>query len=291
MKARPRPVPFLIGMVALYFVAVGFYNLLQIGSCSTPPSDGLPACPPGSERYFFYMFAGLFGAIVSVVAGGGAMLFLGLFGTIGGTALYAGLRPDSTVDKLFYLPFALGFLLPVAIPLVLAPLGAMKQRRAANLLANGVEAIGTALNVDDTGVTINNNPRVKVRFKIEPTNGMPPFEAEKTVTVSRLNIPRVGDRYPVWFDPTDPRQWAFGTGMDESASPRVRKLFELAGRAVRPVAPAPGYPAPGADPFASPASDAYAELQSLNAQRAAGSLSDAEFADRTAALLRRMRTA
>lgn len=291
MKARPKPIPFLIGVVGLYFVARGFHGLLQIGSCSTPPSDGLPPCPPGSEQHFFMLFGGMVAAIVSVIAGGGALLFFGLFATMGGTALYTGLQPESAVEKAFYVPFALGFLLPVFVPLVLVPMGLAKQRKGARLVATGVEAIGTVLQVDDTNVTINNNPRVKLRFRIEPLNGMPAFEANKTVTVSRLDIPRVGDRYPVWFDPADPQQWAFGTSVDETAAPGVRRLFELAGRVVGPTAPPPGYPAPGADVFASPANDAYAELQSLNAQRAAGTISTEEFAERTAAVLKRMRTA
>lgn len=290
MSPKPKPVPFLVGLVALYFVWQGFSELMQIGSCSTPPSDGLPACPPGSEKHFFYVFGGLVVAIGATIAGGGALLFFGLFATIGLSALTAGLAPESTVEKAFWIPFALGFLSPVLVPVVLVPLGLMKQRRAADLVANGVEAIGTVLAVHDTGVTINQNPRVRLRFRIEPLNGMPPYEAEKTVTVSRLDIPRAGDRYPVWFDPTDPQKWAFGTSADSTASPGARRLFELAGRAVRPTAPPPGYPAPGSDVFASPENDTYAELQSLNAQRAAGALSDEEFAQRTSEVLRRMRT-
>jgi hypothetical protein len=287
MRMRPRPIPFLAGMVALYFVAQGFYHLLEIGSCSSPPSDGLPACPPGSERWFFYMFGGLVGAIVAVIAGGGVVLFYGLFATIGGTALYAGTRPDSALPKVFYLPFALGFLLPPLLPFVLIPFSQVKQRRAARLVETGVEAIGTVLAVDDTGVTINQNPRVRLRFRIEALDGRPPYEATKTVTVSRLAIPRAGDRYPVWFDPADPQRWAFGTSADSTATPRVRRLFELAGRAIGPTAPPPGYPAPGADPFASPLGDALAQLRGLDAQRAAGAISPEEFARRASELLGR----
>ena len=53
-------------------------------------------------------------------------------------------------------------------------------------------------------MTVNDNPRVKMVFRVEPFDGGAPFDAEKTTTVSRVEIPRQGDRYPVWYDAQDP---------------------------------------------------------------------------------------
>ncbi len=43
--------------------------------------------------------------------------------------------------------------------------------------------------------------------RIEPLDGSPAFDAQRTTTVSRVQIPRQGDRYPVWYDLRTP---AFG---------------------------------------------------------------------------------
>ena len=74
--------------------------------------------------------------------------------------------------------------------------GKSKQEKAVNLVETGSRAVGTVLSVADTGVTMNDNPRVQMNFRIEPLDGSPAFEAEKTKVVSRVQIPRAGDRYP-----------------------------------------------------------------------------------------------
>jgi hypothetical protein len=54
--------------------------------------------------------------------------------------------------------------------------------------------------VQDTGTTINDNPRIKMIFRVEPLDDSPAFDATKTTTVSRVQIPRQGDRYPEFAD-------------------------------------------------------------------------------------------
>jgi hypothetical protein len=95
----------------------------------------------------------------------------------------------------------------VGIPLAIAPLvGGVfmrgKQARAADLLAHGRRAPGHVTEIHDTGVTINNNPRVKVTVRAEPP-GEPPFDVQKTFTASRVELPRVGDVCVVFYDPLD----------------------------------------------------------------------------------------
>lgn len=75
-----------------------------------------------------------------------------------------------------------------------------KYRR---LKAHGVEAEATILAVSDTGVTLNKNPYVKLRLRVEPI-GLPAYEAEAKAMVSRLAIPRPGDGVRVKFDPEKP---------------------------------------------------------------------------------------
>ena len=75
-----------------------------------------------------------------------------------------------------------------------------KYRR---LKAHGMEADATILAVSDTGVTLNKNPYVKLRLRVEPI-GMALYETEAKAMVSRVAIPRPGDGVRVKFDPNKP---------------------------------------------------------------------------------------
>jgi hypothetical protein len=78
------------------------------------------------------------------------------------------------------------------------------------VLETGTSAQATVINIQDTGVTINMNPRVKLTLQVQP-EGQSPFQATKVATVSRLEIPSIGDRYWVRFDPGDPNKLEFDT--------------------------------------------------------------------------------
>jgi hypothetical protein len=69
--------------------------------------------------------------------------------------------------------------------------------------AHGVEADATILAVSDTGVTLNKNPYVKLRLRVEPI-GMAAYETEAKAMVSRVAIPRPGDGVRVKFDSNKP---------------------------------------------------------------------------------------
>jgi hypothetical protein len=62
-------------------------------------------------------------------------------------------------------------------------------------------------------------------FRVEPLDGSPALDLKKTTTVSRVQIPRQGDRYPVWYDPQDPSKWAYATVADDSGRETMRQLF------------------------------------------------------------------
>jgi hypothetical protein len=82
---------------------------------------------------------------------------------------------------------------------------ALKQ---AELAHAGRRASAVLVGVEDTGWTINENPRVNVRLRVEP-EGEPPFEVERKLTVSRVRIPRAGERVEVFYDPEDRSRFTF----------------------------------------------------------------------------------
>ena len=76
-------------------------------------------------------------------------------------------------------------------------------KREQEILLNGYPGKATIVGLEDTGWTINDNPMVKMTLSIVPEMGSV-FEVQVKATVSRVAIPRVGDSFPVKYDPNDP---------------------------------------------------------------------------------------
>ena len=155
-----------------------------------------------------------------------------------------------------------------------------KKKQAADLVETGLKGAGTVISVQDTGMTVNDNPRVKMVFRVEPLDGGAPFDAEKTRTVSRVEIPRQGDRYPVWYDAEDPSgTWAYATIADDSGRESMRQMFgEVAETFV-------GMNAPAAPAGPGGAQDTVEQLKTLADLHSQGLLSAEEFATQKAKLL------
>jgi hypothetical protein len=159
-----------------------------------------------------------------------------------------------------------------------------KRKQAAELFETGQKGAGTVVSVQDTGMTVNDNPRVRLRFRVDPLDGSAGFDAEKTRTVSRVQIPQIGQRYPIFYDPADPSSFAYATADDEQGRASIVGMFGDAfgadgagvGQAAAP-APAP--------PAGSPEGDKLDTLRKLGELREAGVLTDAEFEAKKAEIL------
>jgi hypothetical protein len=96
--------------------------------------------------------------------------------------------------------------------------------------------------------------------------------------VSRVEIPRQGDRYPVWYDAQDTSTWAYATIADETGRDTVRQMFgDVADTFVgmgTPAAPAGGG-----------GQDVAAQLTQLADLKNQGLLTDEEFEAQKAKLL------
>src|SRR3954469_810070 len=84
------------------------------------------------------------------------------------------------------------------------------RRRKQRLQEADVNAPAQVVQVRDTGMTINDNPRVALTLQVNPTDGSPPFQTSTKVTVSRVAIPRAGDSFVVRYDPEDHDNFAIG---------------------------------------------------------------------------------
>jgi len=72
---------------------------------------------------------------------------------------------------------------------------------------NGLEAMADVIGVQDTGASINNNPVVMLQLKVTTSMGTQ-FDTSGQVMVSRIAVPRAGDKIKIKYNPIDPTQIA-----------------------------------------------------------------------------------
>ncbi len=98
------------------------------------------------------------------------------------------------------------------------------RARAQELMSTGSKARAMILRVDPTGVIVNHiNLQCIVQFQMEPLDGSPPFQAQQKTMINQTAMPRVGDVWPAWYDPSD--LTSFTVGMPDGASPDQIPLF------------------------------------------------------------------
>ncbi len=80
-----------------------------------------------------------------------------------------------------------------------------KQQIAAEdeFLKKGTRTNAIVMDIQDTGVTINDNPVVRLSLSLNH-DSFGNFQQNITATVSRVKIPRVGDSIIVIYDPNNP---------------------------------------------------------------------------------------
>lgn len=81
------------------------------------------------------------------------------------------------------------------------------QQERLKLLQTGLDGTAEILSVEDTGATVNDNPIVRVHMTVTPADG-PACDAHLQTMVSRIAIPRAGDKVRVKYAPGDPQQVA-----------------------------------------------------------------------------------
>jgi len=70
------------------------------------------------------------------------------------------------------------------------------------LLKEGKEAPAIIDKIEDTRVTVNKDPKVRMFLKVKP-KGEDKFDATVEMVVSRVNIPRTGDKVTVYYNAND----------------------------------------------------------------------------------------
>jgi hypothetical protein len=75
------------------------------------------------------------------------------------------------------------------------------------LAQNGADATAEVVSVQDTGATVNMNPVVLIQMKVTPVAGAA-FDVTTQTMVSRIAVPRAGDKIKIKYNPANPQQVA-----------------------------------------------------------------------------------
>ncbi len=73
------------------------------------------------------------------------------------------------------------------------------------LAQSGLDATAEVHSVMDTGATVNMNPVLELKLTVTPAAGAP-FETTTRTMVSRIAIPRKGDKISIKYNPADASQ-------------------------------------------------------------------------------------
>ncbi len=94
----------------------------------------------------------------------------------------------------------------IAVPFfIIRQMNQNNQKKAQELMATGKQGEATILALQDTGMLINNNPRVALVLEVR-IPGYAPYQVQKTVTIEmiRMSQVQVGAVVAVMADPTQP---------------------------------------------------------------------------------------
>src|SRR5687767_5983145 len=129
--------------------------------------------------------------------------------------LYSGVAADEkaltddgyNLKWFFFLMGAAFLVIPLATSFGILIWMMVKRKRIAELVASGKQGTAVVLELSDTGVTINDDPRVKMLLEIHIPNYQP-YQAQKTVTLPLIYLPQVqtGSTIHILADPEQPHE-------------------------------------------------------------------------------------
>ncbi len=211
-----------IGFAGAASIAVGIHDIIRSADCASAADS----CAAGVGGSVGLLVGGILAGVVGTI-GGGFAVFFGMFAAIGLGAVLAGLQ-SSGFGHGFGLLFGGIFLASSLVPGGLLLAGSAGRRGRTRLLAAGSRGTATVLDVQDTGATINDNPVLRLRLLVTPVDESPPFEATLTGTVSRIDVPRRGERRAVIFDPADRGRVVWDPAAPPALQPAEPAVLEAA---------------------------------------------------------------
>jgi hypothetical protein len=264
MRAR-KVIPYTVGIAGCASIAYGLHGVMSFGCTDTASS-----CTADVGGTLPFLIGGIMVTVFSIIAGA-SLLFPLLFLSIGLGSLVAGVQQEETFAVVFGGIFATAALLPLLFLLkarsLMGGLNGQPKEVVDHLLEHGIPAVATILSIRDTGMRINDNPRVTLRARLEPVDGNP-YEAEKTLVMSLVQPFQVGARIPALIYPENHGRFGLIVDISDPSKipPRLRGLIHQ---------------------MSAQPDDFAAQLERVNSLYRSGALSDAEFAEAKSRILRK----
>jgi hypothetical protein len=203
VKVFRRVLGVVLTVAAGILVVTAILTFTHVGPCG---DIGEQACPSGVTTAAGEIVGGIVLLVIGSIMTVGAGILIFLF--VGG--IYAWLRAVNggyglmSSDGIVVVSF-------LAIPalLFLWGLGSVIFGKGGNAAPDdfkkrAIRADGVIAEIADTGTTINDDPRVKLTIDYVRADGTT-ARIEHRQLVSRLAIPRPGERVTVWYDPDGDR--------------------------------------------------------------------------------------
>jgi len=93
----------------------------------------------------------------------------------------------------------------------------LAKQRLERLGQIGVRGHGVIVDLKDTGSSLNDNPQIRVTYRVQPEQGEP-FDTSVTAFFPRVDLPRVGDEMEIWYDPNDVTNFGIGEKRSPAAA-------------------------------------------------------------------------
>ncbi len=268
-----RAVATVIGLAAAGVFTYALLHVMDIGTCASGgPYVSARPCPSGTAGSILMLTASLFVVVIAILAGGGLLVWAGLFLISGIGMLTFAISAHNPGPGARLAAYAVGivFVLMGGIPLIYLGFGAVAEREERRRRARGRVADATVCRVEPLGATGARSERLRVSYAVHPSDDVS-FEVSRETTMLPASAPRVGERVQVRYDPD--RRDEFDV-VRPSSGPTGARGAVRDGAAVSAYG---GTVAGARDPL-----DRLKELADL---RAAGALTDSEFAVQKARIL------
>lgn len=229
--------------------AYGIVAITRLGSCAGDCPEHLESLP--------FLIGGILAVVASAFFWRWAMAVAPVAGIITAGVLLVADGVEVLGDNTGFT--AMIVLSVLAGPLILGAVGIWSVRRRAvtdRLVREGHRAVAEVLGAQPTGVVINHQPQLLVRYVIHPLDGTASFEySQRRTTSFNEVVPRPGLRWPAWYRPGDTRKVAIGAPSGGPQDPITLGVLQQFGITV---AQAFGYdPAAGAGVPGAPAFGTY----------------------------------
>jgi hypothetical protein len=280
-----RAIPSLVvGLAGVVVLTIGLLQLMKIGTCASGgPFVSARQCPSGTGEYVGLMVGGILASVVGMIGGGfsgaGLLIWALLFAGSGTAMLVSALTAHGLSSGAKSAGYIVGgVFIPIGgIPLIWLIASGVNGLRQKRLRARSEEGEATVSRVEQLEQFGYNQAKVRLTYAIKPSDGAS-FEVSATSTVLASQMPHVGQRVKIRYDPSDHARFELVTPSLADSMAAVAGITQGVRTPVTAIASLNAV-------TCAAASDPLHRLKELTELRDAGTLTPTEFETQKAKIL------